>query len=516
MKTLRVRLSKAIIDNDIDQRTFKRMEASFQNAPETSKDAVASDTEEDHDAAIVTRYRDYRDAKLRKRLIKYLEEDSSVEEFTNAPRSTEPEYVYTFSVPDDFRSELMGDISVMMHEYIVRGTIYDWYKYAGIEQKDNDSVFDELEDDILYNLGSGGDLGDGTHRFVLERTNTDGSTIYRFELVEAVVSKEVDAVTRKYTDASDLKKANLRPEAISSNSSSDKDGLLISRYINRWSSELKTKLRFCICPVGEIPAVTPEDGVTYIFFKFKAGFEPGVLTDITSLIHNFVTNGVLYEWYRSMNVPIASTYIAETDETQTKIVSLLRQALPAVAPHGTTLLHTNADGSTIWRIAMSIDDIIEQVDTVTRKLSDVADRKRAPLMPDAISSDFIGSIDAGIVTRYISKWASELRNRIRIWMCPKAEIPHGSELPDYENFIFKFRPGYDTNVLPEILSLIQTQLFSGAIYDWYHSIGSSAGNQHYSAAIDAQDKTLYTLRGKPTATRPLQPFGPPFPKTPLF
>lgn len=152
MRLFTIRLLKTKIDEDIDHRTFKRMEVSLQGTPEVSKDAAASDTEEDHDAVIVTRYRDYRDAKLRKRLVRYLTNEIPSSEFADILRSPRPEYVYTFSLPDDTRTELMAALKDMMHEYIVRGTIYDWYKYAGLQPTDSEASLEDMENDILNSL----------------------------------------------------------------------------------------------------------------------------------------------------------------------------------------------------------------------------------------------------------------------------------------------------------------------------------------------------------------------------
>ena len=152
MKDLTITLSKAMLDNDIDQRTYKRMEASLQNLNETSKDAVASDTEEDHDAEIISRYRDYRDAKIRKRLVKYLVTEVPSHVFTNRPKSPFPDYLYVFRVNDDFRTETMEAIKDLLHEYIIRGTLYDWYRYAGLPTTDTAKDLEDMEDEILSDL----------------------------------------------------------------------------------------------------------------------------------------------------------------------------------------------------------------------------------------------------------------------------------------------------------------------------------------------------------------------------
>lgn len=152
MKDHIIRLSKPLIDNDIDHRTYKRMEASLQNAPETSKDAISSDTEESHDAAIITRYRDYRDARLRKRLVRFLVTEVPSYEYSNRPKSPFPEYLYVFRMPDDFRTETMEAVKDLMHEYIIRGTLYDWYRYAGLPAVDTEQDLEEMENEILSEL----------------------------------------------------------------------------------------------------------------------------------------------------------------------------------------------------------------------------------------------------------------------------------------------------------------------------------------------------------------------------
>lgn len=152
MKDLTVLLSKTQLDNDIDHRTYKRMEASLQNLNETGKDAVASDTQEDHDAAIITRYRDFRDARIRKRLVRYLVTEVPSHTFTDRPKSPFSEYLYVFRVADDFRTEIMEAIKDHLHEYIVRGTIHDWYKYSGIPTAETDKELEEMEDEILSDL----------------------------------------------------------------------------------------------------------------------------------------------------------------------------------------------------------------------------------------------------------------------------------------------------------------------------------------------------------------------------
>lgn len=509
MATKIITLIKEVIDNDIDHRTYKRMEASLKGLPDVSQDAASSDTEEDHDFSIISRYRDFRDAKLRRKLSRWMSSDTGIDEYDNLPSADEA-YIYTFSVPDDFSDEQAKALEVLMHEYIVRGAVFDWYKFAGIQPVDSEASLNEVEEDIVYYLGGTSSFGDDAHSFAHVQDN-----IYRLSVSINAIAKEVDAVTQKYARTLDSRKG-IRPDSISSDSNNERDKLLITRFIDKWVAELKTKLRFCVCPSADVPSETLPDGFFHVYFKFRDDFEPGILPDMMALIHGYLTNGTVYEWYRSINLQNSAPYLAETDDILTRIVSAFRQAIPAKAPHLITLLQTNSDGTTIYRVSLLIEDLLRQIEAVTRKRSDVSERRGLPTMPDAIASDFIGAIDSGLVTRYISKWASELRNRLRLWICPAGEVPYGAELTGYENFIFKFKDGFDSNILSVVKELINTQLTSGPLSDWYNSIGVKDSDVFYSEALNAQDSTLRNLRGKPVATRPLQPFGPPFPTTPLF
>ena len=152
MKNYTIRIIKSKIDEDIDNRTYKRMEVSLQNTTDTTKNAASSDTEEEHDSAIVSRYRDYRDAKLRRRLVRYLVSNSTSTEFINALRSPLKEYVYVFSLPDNTSSDFIDAVKGLIHEYIVRGTVYDWYKYAGLQPTDSEDNLEEMENEILNSL----------------------------------------------------------------------------------------------------------------------------------------------------------------------------------------------------------------------------------------------------------------------------------------------------------------------------------------------------------------------------
>ena len=158
------------------------------------------------------------------------------------------------------------------------------------------------------------------------RILNDGKKLYRVSIIEDEVVKEVDAITRKYTDAVEKERSELRSDTISSDHEENLDGGLLTRYVAKWDAYLRMKLRFCLVSHDVVYANDdePERPVRRYAFAFKNDFDGSILPAVETFIHNFLVTGVLYDWYRSMNLPIADTYQAEADELLEKIVSMLR------------------------------------------------------------------------------------------------------------------------------------------------------------------------------------------------
>lgn len=152
MRTATITLYKAIIDKDIDSRTGKRVDASLDQASDRSQNAIASDATERLDGRLITRYRDLRDAQLRSRLRFCLVKDTNTElVIDNVVRMT-PAYIYRLQVPDEFSQDDLYALSTKMNDYIIRGTLRDWYLNAGIPPVDDEDTLDELATDIASAL----------------------------------------------------------------------------------------------------------------------------------------------------------------------------------------------------------------------------------------------------------------------------------------------------------------------------------------------------------------------------
>ena len=153
MKRATITLYKAIIDKKIDSMTGKRVDASLDQASDRSQNAVASDATERLDGRLITQYRDLRDAELRRRLrFCLVKEDTGGELRVDNVVVATPAYIYKLNVQDDFTADDLTAMSRMMEDYIIRGTLHDWYSGTGLNPSDNTDALDELADDIASSL----------------------------------------------------------------------------------------------------------------------------------------------------------------------------------------------------------------------------------------------------------------------------------------------------------------------------------------------------------------------------
>lgn len=151
-KRARIVIYKAEVDHDIDAGTFKRTDAALDGNSDRSQNAVASDAAEDLDGSLIARYRDRRDARVRERLKYCLKKDpNEVLEYDNT-LSLDRAYVYELLVDESVTADDVKSAGTRIHEYIVRGTLYDWYLGAGLQPTDSLESLEELEDSVASSL----------------------------------------------------------------------------------------------------------------------------------------------------------------------------------------------------------------------------------------------------------------------------------------------------------------------------------------------------------------------------
>lgn len=130
-KERKVVLIKENIYQEIDAVTYKYINA---QAPGTvqQQDALASDTEEHVDGAIITRLMEYRDAELRSLLTSVMKAELVGE--ANNDLELESNFEYIMQLDLEFRDADLKPLATLMHQYIVWGCLCDWYLEHGAGQ----------------------------------------------------------------------------------------------------------------------------------------------------------------------------------------------------------------------------------------------------------------------------------------------------------------------------------------------------------------------------------------------
>lgn len=151
MKEISVTINTDRLYKEIDAITFKRVDASMVEQPDRSQNAVSSDREESLDKGVMNCYIQDREATLRLRLAFCLK----VEETSSVDNSIKSSYSYTLLVPDAFPDVVAAGIVEKMHQYILRGTLHDWYTGQGISSPYSEDGLGEMLKSIVGVLRSG-------------------------------------------------------------------------------------------------------------------------------------------------------------------------------------------------------------------------------------------------------------------------------------------------------------------------------------------------------------------------
>ena len=139
-------LHKEPMSNEIDAHTRKFVEAGDMKSVR-QENAISSDSDETLDGSILEQMMRYRDAKLRRILEAFLQEEE-VHVVDNLIH-LEPTFVYKLSLPEDFNDSNLQALSTLMHKYIVWGCLFDWYAKLGLAQaRTYGSQLEDLEEEI--------------------------------------------------------------------------------------------------------------------------------------------------------------------------------------------------------------------------------------------------------------------------------------------------------------------------------------------------------------------------------
>jgi len=142
-----VEIFKNEVYKDVDLLTYKHTEGNaIQNLE--AKNAIAADVSEDMDGAVIVRYVEFRDAKLRRKLQSVLK-DMTQDYADDDLNLNDHMYRYRFLLNESFNDNLLEPLAEYIHRFLVWGALYDWYSQFGLPQAAvYGSQLDELEEDI--------------------------------------------------------------------------------------------------------------------------------------------------------------------------------------------------------------------------------------------------------------------------------------------------------------------------------------------------------------------------------
>ena len=153
-KPATITIYKKAVLADIDAQTFKRVDGVLSGESDQVKNALSSDSTEHLDEHILHGHMENRDANIRKRLafcLDYYGEDLSV---SNLLEIDIPTFEYKLSVPDIFDKQRLKILARKIHNYIVQGTLHDWYSTQNMKGNVSAAELEDMESEIICMLRS--------------------------------------------------------------------------------------------------------------------------------------------------------------------------------------------------------------------------------------------------------------------------------------------------------------------------------------------------------------------------
>ena len=144
-----ITITKERLYEDIDAESYKYAEAQ-KDLTTQEGNATSSDTAERLDGHIIARLVEHSDAKLRKRLMRYIKNSATVTT-ANDDMVLDSSFVYTFILSTEFNDSMMGPLTNHIHRYIVWSALAEWYGASvGSEQaKWFEKTIKQTEDAIV-------------------------------------------------------------------------------------------------------------------------------------------------------------------------------------------------------------------------------------------------------------------------------------------------------------------------------------------------------------------------------
>lgn len=151
-KPATITIYKKAVLASIDAQTFKRVDGVLSAESDQMKNALSSDSEENLDKHILHEHMEQRDANLRRRLTFCLVSDDEDLSVSNLLEVDKPTFIYNLIVPDTFDKQRLQSLAKKMHNYMVQGSLYDWYATQNMKGNVSATELEDLESKIVSML----------------------------------------------------------------------------------------------------------------------------------------------------------------------------------------------------------------------------------------------------------------------------------------------------------------------------------------------------------------------------
>lgn len=151
-KPATITIYKKAVLASIDAQTFKRVDGVLSAESDQMKNALSSDSEENLDMHILHEHMEKRDANLRRRLTFCLVSDDEDLSVSNLLEVDKPTFIYNLTVPDTFDKQRLKSLAKKIHNYMVQGSLYDWYATQNMKGNVSATELEDLESEIVSML----------------------------------------------------------------------------------------------------------------------------------------------------------------------------------------------------------------------------------------------------------------------------------------------------------------------------------------------------------------------------
>lgn len=146
-------------------------------------------------------------------------------------------------------------------------------------------------------------------------------------IIKDELYKDIDALTFKFAEASSVPQPKVE-NAMSSDSTEDLDGHILSRNIEFRDAKLRQLLSFAIADdVGVHVADDEQTLDKKIIYKFilDATFKDSLLKAVATYIHRYLVYGALFDWYGAgMGMQQSREYERQLTDLENEITNNLR------------------------------------------------------------------------------------------------------------------------------------------------------------------------------------------------